>query len=131
MPSKTASPSTLEETAEQMRAAQSQPQSSKGSRGGEGFFDGAERRFDSAARTAGGLTLTPPRRLTANDGAGFLGGLFLYVLALNYLRYGKEGVTGWLGAKFVNRPWTPPDDGGAEDGARGTTRDDAGVRVLT
>lgn len=37
-------------------------------------------------------------------------GLFLYVLALNYVRHGPEGVKGWLAAKFLNKPWTPPED---------------------
>lgn len=95
--------------------------SSRASRRTSGFFEGAEKRFDGAADTARGLTLTPPKKLTANDGAGFLGGLLLYVLALNYLRYGKDGVKGWLAAKFVNRPWSPPDDSGAEDGGSAST----------
>ncbi|MBB3043921.1 hypothetical protein [Nocardioides soli] len=75
---------------------------------------GAEQAIDSGIKEARGLRLTPPRRLTVNDGAGFLGGLLLYVLFLNYLRYGKDGVTGWLGAKFLNRPWYPLDDSGAD-----------------
>jgi hypothetical protein len=85
------------------------------------MFDKAgnvEQAVDSGISEARGLTLTPPKRLTVNDGAGFLGGLLIYILALNYLRYGRAGVKGWLGAKFVNRPWTPPDDSGA-DGSSG------------
>lgn len=82
--------------------------------------DKAAKAFDSAAETGRQFTLTPPKKLTASDGAGFLGGLLLYVLALNYLRYGKDGVKGWLGAKFVNRPFYPPDDSGA-DGSKDTT----------
>ena len=50
------------------------------------------------------LTLTPPKNLNGGDVAGFLFGLGLYALALNFLRYGPAGVTGWLGAKFLNRP---------------------------
>lgn len=38
----------------------------------------------------------------ANDGAGFLLGLFAYALLANYLRYGVPGVKGWLSAKFIN-----------------------------
>ena len=102
----------IEQTAQSQATSQAKPRRDR-----SGFFDGAERRFDSAADTARGLTLTPPKKITASDGAGFLGGLFLYVLVLNYLRYGREGVKGWLGAKFVNRPWMPPDDTGARDGA--------------
>ncbi len=49
-------------------------------------------------------TLTPPKRLQSGDLGGFMAGLLLYTLALNYLRYGPEGVTGWLGAKFLNKP---------------------------
>jgi hypothetical protein len=103
----------IEQTARDQATSQAKPRRDR-----SGFFYGAEKRFDSAADTARGLTLTPPKKITANDGAGFLGGLLLYVLALNYLRYGKDGVKGWLGAKFVNRPWMPPDDSGAEDGGR-------------
>lgn len=91
-----------------------------GKSGSSSMFDKAgnvEQAVDSGINEARGLTLTPPKRLTVNDGAGFLGGLLLYILALNYLRYGREGVKGWLGAKFVNRPWTPPDDGGADGGS--------------
>lgn len=40
----------------------------------------------------------------ANDGAGFLLGLFAYALLANYLRFGVPGVKGWLAAKFINRP---------------------------
>ncbi|KAB2809297.1 hypothetical protein F9L07_19855 [Pimelobacter simplex] len=49
------------------------------------------------------LTLRPPRRLDGGDLAGFFGGLLAYTLALNYLRYGPQGVKGWLSAKFFNR----------------------------
>lgn len=49
-------------------------------------------------------TLTPPKRLQSGDLGGFAAGLLLYTLALNYLRYGPEGVTGWLKAKFLNQP---------------------------
>lgn len=73
-----------------------------------------ERMFDSAARDAGRLSLLPPRRLTARDGSGFLFGLLLYVLGLNYVRHGPDGVKGWLSAKFLNKPWTPPDDSPAD-----------------
>lgn len=69
-----------------------------------------ERWFDQSAREAGRISLSPPKRLTAKDGSGFLFGLLLYVLALNYVRHGPEGVKGWLGAKFLNKPWEPPDD---------------------
>lgn len=82
----------------------------RGRRATGGRIARGERLFDSAARDAGRLSLTPPKRLTARDGSGFLFGLLLYVLGLNYLRHGPEGVKGWLAAKFLNKPWTPPDD---------------------
>lgn len=40
----------------------------------------------------------------ANDGAGFLLGLFAYALVANFLRNGAAGSRGWLAAKFLNRP---------------------------
>jgi hypothetical protein len=50
------------------------------------------------------LTLTPPKKLNGGDVGGFLAGLGLYALALNYLRHGPDGVKGWMAAKFLNRP---------------------------
>jgi len=86
------------------------PASRRAPRGRAGARGGWESRFDAGAREVGRLRLTPPRRLTARDGAGFLGGLLLYVLGLNYLRHGPEGVKGWLGAKFLNRPYVAESD---------------------
>lgn len=54
-------------------------------------------------------TLRPPRHLSASEGTGFAAGLVLYTLALNYLRHGWPGVTGWLSAKFLNRPMAAPE----------------------
>lgn len=88
-----------------------------------GVFDktaAVEQSFDATANELRGLTLTPPKRITASDGAGFLGGLLIYVLALNYLRFGRDGVKGWLAAKFVNRPWMPPDDTGGDGDKKGS-----------
>ncbi len=42
------------------------------------------------------------------EGAGFLLGLFLYALFINYLRAGPAGVRGWLAAKFLNKPVGAP-----------------------
>ncbi len=50
------------------------------------------------------ITLTPPRKLSSGDLGGFLAGLLLYALALNYLTHGTEGVKGWFSAKFLNEP---------------------------
>ncbi len=43
-----------------------------------------------------------------NDGAGFLLGLIVYALALNYLQGGAAQARGWIAAKFVNRPYQRP-----------------------
>lgn len=51
----------------------------------------------SAAPAGGGSTLK-----VGEQGASFLLGLLGYALAINYLRYGWPGVTGWLSAKFTN-----------------------------
>jgi hypothetical protein len=54
-------------------------------------------------------TLTPPRGLSVSDGSGFMLGLVLYAIGLNYLRYGWPGVTQWFAAKFVNRDDLTPE----------------------
>ena len=46
-----------------------------------------------------------PRGLSMSDGTGFMFGLLLYTLGLSYLKHGPRGVTGWLSAKFLNRPY--------------------------
>lgn len=40
-----------------------------------------------------------------NDGAGFLLGVVLYALALNYVQGGPGQARGWLSAKFLNKPY--------------------------
>ncbi len=47
-------------------------------------------------------TATDPLPL-ANTGGGFVLGLLGYVLVLNYVRDGKDGVKAWLRAKFLNQ----------------------------
>lgn len=44
----------------------------------------------------------PP--LHMSDAGGFLAGLALYTVVIIYIRYGPSGWTGWLSAKFLNRP---------------------------
>lgn len=44
-----------------------------------------------------------PTKLSASDGAGFLLGLWLYALALAYLREGPAGPRRWMAAKFLNK----------------------------
>lgn len=41
------------------------------------------------------------------EGAGVLLGIVLYALLLNFVRYGPDGVRGWLAAKFINQPYAP------------------------
>lgn len=66
------------------------------------------------------VTLTPPKRLSGGDVGGFLAGLALYALVLNYIRYGVDGPKGWLSAKFLNRPaWL----GEGIEGSSGATLD--------
>lgn len=43
----------------------------------------------------------------AEEGAGFLLGLFAYALLVNFLRAGPAGVRAWLAAKFINKTSTP------------------------
>lgn len=50
------------------------------------------------------ITLTPPKKLGAGDLGGFLAGLLVYTVALNYIRSGPDGVTSWIKAKFLNQP---------------------------
>lgn len=40
-----------------------------------------------------------------NNGAGFVLGLVLYALVLNYLKGGPAQVKGWIAAKFINKPY--------------------------
>lgn len=61
-------------------------------------------------------TLKLPRRLDGGDVAGFAAGLLLYTLALNYIRYGPSGVTGWMRAKFLNQVPSGPTLGGSSWG---------------
>lgn len=75
-----------------------------GSPAGRGLFAGRGRRGTKSSITP---TLSLPRRPGAGDVAGFGAGLVLYVLVLNYIKHGPAGVTGWLGAKFLNRPFHP------------------------
>lgn len=49
---------------------------------------------DTARRPAGGAV---------NDGAGFLLGLVLYALVLNYIQGGAGQARAWVAAKFLNR----------------------------
>ena len=67
------------------------------------------------------MTLTPPKRLGSGDLGGFLAGLLAYALVLNYLRGGPEGVKGWVGAKFLNRPYEAPAKPRAKASDKGLT----------
>lgn len=39
-----------------------------------------------------------------SDPAGAIAGVLAYALIINGIRYGTAGITGWLKAKFLNRP---------------------------
>jgi hypothetical protein len=65
-----------------------------------------------AKAKAGGLdvgrpSLRFPSKLDAGDASGFAFGLLLYVLALQFIKYGPSGPTAWLRAKFLNQPQAP------------------------
>jgi hypothetical protein len=52
-----------------------------------------------------------------NQGAGFVLGMLVYALALNYVQGGPDQARGWLAAKFLNKPYrahkaTGPSRGG-------------------
>lgn len=63
-------------------------------------------------------TLKLPRRM--NDAGGFAAGLFLYIVFMDYLRYGPAGVTGWFKAKFFNIPMGDSGGAGTASGGSGT-----------
>lgn len=64
-------------------------------------------------------TLTLSGSPSVSDGGGFLLGLLAYTLGLNYLRFGKAGVTGWLSAKLLNKPMDPAGAGKSSGSASG------------
>jgi hypothetical protein len=72
-----------------------------------GFADelGDQRRTKRAERTA---PITKNVGGAAHDGAGVLLGMFAYALFLAYVKGGWPGVTGWLGAKFLNKTSAAP-----------------------
>lgn len=68
--------------------------------------------------------LRPPRTASAKDAGGFLLGLVLHALVVSYIRYGSEGPTGWMKAKFLNKPLQgedlePPKGPNGEEAAEG------------
>jgi hypothetical protein len=75
----------------------------------QGVDDAARQRREERGDRAGQRTSGRPGGGAGsdlvNDGAGFLLGLFVYALVLNYLRGGPDRVKGWLAAKFINKPW--------------------------
>lgn len=46
-----------------------------------------------------------PKPPKADSAAGFLLGLALYPLVINYMKGGLPAVKGWFAAKFLNRPY--------------------------
>lgn len=64
---------------------------------------GASSSSPSPGRGSGSARSTGRPTRLANDGAGFLLGLFAYALLHNYLRGGVPQAKAWLSAKFLNR----------------------------
>jgi hypothetical protein len=62
-------------------------------------------------------SLKLPRRPSSTQVVGFGFGIVLYAVVITYLRYGPEGVKGWLGAKLLNKPYIAPE--GPVDGSGG------------
>jgi hypothetical protein len=111
----------LEELAEDRRGAPADDGEATGASAPKG------RSASSRIRSAGGDASTGVGKVAAlrgpglaNDGAGFVLGLVLYALVLNYLQGGAGQVRGWMKAKFLNQPW-----GGAAPAGGG----DAGAAV--
>jgi len=83
------------------------------------------------------VTLTPPKSFSGGDLGGFLAGLVLYTLGLNFLRYGVDGPKGWIRAKFLNEPYVEAStkgtkhNGGKHNGGNGlvSTRPAAPTKV--
>lgn len=65
-----------------------------------------QQHLDSARNTAGAVA-RPGGPGWVNDSAGWVLGLLVYALALNYLRGGAPQAKGWIAAKFLNRPYKP------------------------
>jgi hypothetical protein len=58
------------------------------------------------ARSAAGSVAGVRGPGLVNDGAGFVLGLILYALVLNYVQGGPSQARGWIAAKFLNRPFS-------------------------
>lgn len=73
------------------------------------YDDGAQARKDedrAAARQARADQVKGKGLDVAQNGAGFILGLFAYALLVNYLAGGVKGSRAWLAAKFLNRTST-------------------------
>jgi hypothetical protein len=89
--------------------------------------NGGRSRAASVKATAKGLPmprLRPPRTTSAKDAGGFLLGLVLHALVVSYIKYGSAGPTGWMKAKFLNKPvqgedLEPPKGPNGEEAAEG------------
>lgn len=46
--------------------------------------------------------------IRAQDAGSLLTGALVYTAIITYIRYGPDGLKGWLAAKFVNRPMAGP-----------------------
>lgn len=99
-----------DEQANEQAAAADEDEDDEGQGDEDGGGPGTGERARSAFGKGAGFlsrgsyrpTLSPPRR--ARDAGGLAFGLLLYTAAITYIRYGPAGWTGWLSAKFLNRP---------------------------
>jgi hypothetical protein len=78
------------------------PAPGRGPRAGAGARRGFTRSSAALSRGSWRPRLQPPAR--ARDAGGLAFGLLLYTAAITYIRYGPAGWTGWLSAKFLNKP---------------------------
>jgi hypothetical protein len=63
----------------------------------------ARRRGNSARGASAASRPVSGVGVSVNDGAGFILGLLAWVLTMQYIRGGRDGVKAWLRAKFLNQ----------------------------
>jgi hypothetical protein len=88
----------VEEPEEPVEEQEQQPDEPSSGEFRQGFRDASA----GLSRGSWRPTLHAPAR--ARDAGGLLAGLLLYTAVITYIRYGPAGWTGWLSAKFLNKP---------------------------
>jgi hypothetical protein len=56
----------------------------------------------------------------SQQGSGLFLGMIVYCVGVNFLRYGSAGVTGWIAAKFWNKPMGSSSSSSTGEGSEGT-----------